>query len=294
MSPEQAKGKETDRTTDEMLTGRAVFEGETTGEILGGIFRAEPDWRRLPAQTPEGIRRLLGRCLEKERSLRLHDIADARIEIHHAQHEPHATAAARSAGSRRTLVALVSALLLISIVAAFALVRAFRPLPSSPEMRLEIATPPTADPVSLAISPDGQQIVFVATSEGANFEEHIGQFSPDGKWIAYQSNESGRHEIYVQSFPGPGGKTQVSTNGGAQVRWRRDGKKLFYIALDNRLMAVPHEYGYRRSRCTDYRHPELETSPTMRFTPGNSNAGLPNSCRVILAPWMSNGRSSLF
>ena len=72
-----------------------------------------------------------------------------------------------------------------------------------------------------------------------NFDERDGQFSPDGKWIAYQSNESGRFEIYVQPFPGPGGKVQVSTNGGAQVRWRRDGKELFYIALDDRLMAVP-------------------------------------------------------
>jgi len=57
--------------------------------------------------------------------------------------------------------------------------------------------------------------------------------------MAYQSNESGRYEIYVQPFPGPGGKEPVSTNGGAQVRWRRDGKELFYIALDSRLMAVP-------------------------------------------------------
>ena len=72
-----------------------------------------------------------------------------------------------------------------------------------------------------------------------NFEERDGQFSPDSNWVAYQSNESGRFEIYVQRFPGPGGKVQVSTNGGAQVRWRSDGKELFYIALDGMLMAVP-------------------------------------------------------
>jgi hypothetical protein len=71
------------------------------------------------------------------------------------------------------------------------------------------------------------------------FNEREGQFSPDGKWIAYQSDESGRFEIYVQPFTGPGGKSQISTDGGAQVRWRRDGKELFYIGLDNRLMAVP-------------------------------------------------------
>jgi Tol biopolymer transport system component len=72
-----------------------------------------------------------------------------------------------------------------------------------------------------------------------NFDEKDGQFSPDGKWIAYQSNETGRFEIYVQPFPSHGGKRQMTTNGGAQVRWRRDGKELFYIALDGRLMAVP-------------------------------------------------------
>jgi Tol biopolymer transport system component len=71
------------------------------------------------------------------------------------------------------------------------------------------------------------------------FEEQYGQFSPDGRWIAYQSDESGRTEVYVQPFPGPGSKLTVSTNGGSQVRWRRDGKELFYIALDGRLMAVP-------------------------------------------------------
>ncbi len=72
-----------------------------------------------------------------------------------------------------------------------------------------------------------------------NFDERDAQFSPDGKWIAYQSNESGRFEIYIQPFPGPGSKLQVSTNGGAQVRWGPNGKELFYIALDARLMAVP-------------------------------------------------------
>jgi Tol biopolymer transport system component len=70
------------------------------------------------------------------------------------------------------------------------------------------------------------------------FAESDGQFSPDGKWIAYQSNESGRPEIYIQPFPGPGGKQLVSTNGGVQVRWRRNGEELFYIAPDGRLMAV--------------------------------------------------------
>ena len=72
-----------------------------------------------------------------------------------------------------------------------------------------------------------------------NFEESLGQFSPDGRGVAYTSNESGRFEVYVQPFPGPGGKWQVSTGGGIAPRWRRSGKELFYIAPDGKLMAVP-------------------------------------------------------
>src|SRR5262245_34332807 len=70
------------------------------------------------------------------------------------------------------------------------------------------------------------------------FEELDGQFSPDGKWIANQSNESGRFEIYVQPFPGPGGKFQISSNGGLQVRWNKNGKDIFYVSLDSKTMAA--------------------------------------------------------
>ena len=98
-------------------------------------------------------------------------------------------------------------------------------------------TPPnmTTDIWALPMQGERKPFPVVAT----NFIERDGQFSPDGKWIAYQSDESGRFEIYIQPFPGPGGKSQISKNGGAQVRWRRDGKELFYIGLDGRLMAVP-------------------------------------------------------
>ena len=72
-----------------------------------------------------------------------------------------------------------------------------------------------------------------------SFDETQGQFSPDARWLAYTSNESGRDEIYVRPFPESGGKWQVSTAGGSQSRWRPDGKELFYVAADARLMAVP-------------------------------------------------------
>jgi Tol biopolymer transport system component/tRNA A-37 threonylcarbamoyl transferase component Bud32 len=66
-----------------------------------------------------------------------------------------------------------------------------------------------------------------------------GQFSPDGKWVAYASNETGKWEIYVTSFPKSGGKWQVSTGGGEQPRWRGDGKELFYLSSDRKMMAAP-------------------------------------------------------
>jgi Tol biopolymer transport system component/predicted Ser/Thr protein kinase len=68
------------------------------------------------------------------------------------------------------------------------------------------------------------------------------QFSPDGKWVAYESNETGRNEIYVSAFPGPAGKSQVSTDGGAEPRWNRNGRELFFRSA-NKLMAVDVETG---------------------------------------------------
>ena len=66
-----------------------------------------------------------------------------------------------------------------------------------------------------------------------------GQFSPDGKWVAYASNETGKWEIYVTSFPEPRGKWQVSVGGGEQPRWRGDGRELFYLSPNSKMMAVP-------------------------------------------------------
>src|SRR5499425_2544352 len=93
MSPEQAKGKVVDRRTDiwafgcvlyEMLTGRRLFGGETVSDTIAKILEREPDWRAIPSQTPEKIRELLRRCLEKDPRKRLRDIGDARIEIEDA------------------------------------------------------------------------------------------------------------------------------------------------------------------------------------------------------------------
>jgi eukaryotic-like serine/threonine-protein kinase len=75
---------------------------------------------------------------------------------------------------------------------------------------------------------------FLATP----FDENYGSFSPDGRWMAYVSNESGRPEVYATSFPSGEGKWQVSTNGGLFPRWRRDMKEIVYLSLDNKLMSA--------------------------------------------------------
>jgi Tol biopolymer transport system component len=89
---------------------------------------------------------------------------------------------------------------------------------------------------SLPLTGDRSPRVFVKSSA---FHARDGQFSPDGKWVAYQSDESGRNEIYVQPFPGPGERIQLSPGGGTQVRWGQRSAEVFYIAADQRLNAVP-------------------------------------------------------
>ena len=81
---------------------------------------------------------------------------------------------------------------------------------------------------------NGKPYPFLSTP----FSEQNGMFSPDGKWVAYQSNESGRFEIYVRPFPGPGGVWQISAGGGSFPRWRADCKELYYLDPGNQLMAA--------------------------------------------------------
>jgi serine/threonine protein kinase len=160
MSPEQAAGKPVDRRSDlwafgvvvlEMLTGRPVFTGETVSHVLASVLRSEPDWTALPPGTPASIRRLLRRCLEKDRKRRLADAADARLEIDEAL-APIGDASTvsmprqRAAWQRSLPWALTGALALTLILVLWA------PWRRTAEPRVSRATITTSGPATLTLN----------------------------------------------------------------------------------------------------------------------------------------------
>ena len=107
--------------------------------------------------------------------------------------------------------------------------------PDGTHLAVNSVNGPTGEDIEImALAPPGTLVKFAASQ--AN--EVAARFSPDGRWIAYQSDESGQQEIYVQAFPGPGGKWQVSKAGGTEAVWARSSKELFY-RVGRAMMSVP-------------------------------------------------------
>ncbi len=210
MSPEQARGKPVDKRTDiwafgcilyEMLTGRLAFAGDT----IGAILEREPAWDTLPPSTPPGIRQLLHRCLDKDLTRRLRDIGDARLEIDEvrsAKGDNNGEAGARS--GRRERIAWASALALVAVSAGVFGAQALRPAPIAAEVRLEINTPPSRA-ASLALSPDGLKIVYVAPSEG-------------------------RSQLWLRSLDSPSARPLAGTEGASGQFWSPDSRSIGFVA----------------------------------------------------------------
>ena len=125
-------------------------------------------------------------------------------------------------------------------------------------------------------------------------DESHGQFSPDSKWVAYTSDEPGRPEIFLQSFPTSDPKWQISHNGGDYARWSRDGKELFYVAPDGNLMALDIRFVAGR--------PALENPSVLFKMPGGPRVAFvadapydiaPNGRILALAPAAETAVSSL-
>ncbi len=262
MSPEQARGRAVDRSADiwawgcilfEMLAGRRAFDGADITEIIAAIVRGEPDWSRLPDDTPPGIRRLLRRCLEKSPQRRPADIRDARFALEDG-HVESPQVPARAIPSKRTERLAWTAALILCVAGAGAVAwRSGGRTPAAPrEIRAEITTPPSNELASLAISPDGEKLVFVAVSEGRPrlwlrsliTGEARALSGTDGSMFPFWSPDS--HSI---GFFADGRLYSIDVDGGALSAvarvpvpaggtWSREGVILFTIVPDGPILRV--------------------------------------------------------
>jgi serine/threonine protein kinase/Tol biopolymer transport system component len=225
MSPEQARGQLTNRSTDvwafgcvlyEMLAGRLAFPGETQSDVVASVLGREPNWHALPASAPKGILRLLRRCLAKDPRRRLHDIADARLELEEAL-APVVDGDSDShvAIKRGHLVWSALAAAVVGLVGWLAGTNwSATSLPRMPSvirstLLLPADTRLTLTSVgSVSISPDGARIVYAAQVQGVNrlFVRDLDQpdakelagtdgaigpfFSPDGQWVGFLAQGS--------------------------------------------------------------------------------------------------------
>ena len=213
MSPEQVRGLPVDKRTDiwafgavlyEMLTGRELFPGETMSDKLAAALKTEPDWNALPLETPLAIRRLLRRCLERDRKNRLQDIGDARLEIDEALGAQEDTRPLGTARVRRNVWIGIS---IASAVVAFGVARLLsrETQPTDSVTALSVLPPENAISVDrVSVSPDGRSLAFVAASKTSrpriylrsldaqtlrplNGTEYAGNpfWSPDGRFLAF-------------------------------------------------------------------------------------------------------------
>ena len=221
MSPEQVRGQQVDKRTDiwsfgcvmyEVLSGKKAFARETVADTLAAVIDVEPDWSSLPTRTPDIVHSLLRRCVQKDRNKRLHDVADARIEIEEGLREPESmppTAAPLSTTTSFGRWALLwGVAVLASVITGLSVWIATRPSPpySAQTIRLPgILEPPLAalDSLTFALSRDGSKLAYVGES-GQDRQLYLRRldrldatpipstggatspfFSPDGREVAF-------------------------------------------------------------------------------------------------------------
>jgi eukaryotic-like serine/threonine-protein kinase len=254
MAPEQTRGRPVDRRADiwafgcvlyEMLTGRAPFRGDDTSVMLAAILKDEPDFAKLPGDTPPAIRRLLRRCLEKDAKRRLNWIGDARFELDEAA--AGSRDAAPSGGNRRlpwlyAAGGIAAAAVVVWLAAAQ---RATPSIDAAPELTFRRLTELPGAETAPDISPDGRQIVYSSRASGQSDvyllrvggarainltgDSHVddGQatFSADGERIAFRSERDGGG-IFVMGATGE--SVRRVTTGGFDPAWSPDGHSIAY------------------------------------------------------------------
>ena len=223
MSPEQAKGKSCDKRADiwafgvvvyEMLTGRRLFAAEDVSETLAAVLTRTVDLTALPAATPPRVQRLLARCLDRDPRMRLRDIGEARVEIDKAiagasdgaaGSAPPTNPESRTTNPVRALAWIAVAALVILALAIPAALYFRRAAPERNLTRLELATPPTSDPISMALSSDGRQIAFVAASDAGS-------------------------KLWVRRFDQAAATALPGTDGARYPFWAPDGRAIGFFA----------------------------------------------------------------
>jgi serine/threonine-protein kinase len=268
MSPEQARGKPVDKRADiwafgctlfEMLSAKRPFGGSSSTDVLAAIIKEDVDWGLLPVDNPAPLGRLLRRCLTKDPRDRLHDVADARLELQaysrgdYPAFESTASESKRSSFSRLLPwgVAAVAVLVGFGIGVLLRPSRTFEP---GTVTNLQLGVQPAAaiaslaDKKAMAISPDGSTIVYLARDEDENWRLYQRSlddtsaspipggdkgyspfFSPDGKWIGFWNRGSSGDLMKVPVAGGPAALVYDRPLGPAKhgTSWGSDGNIVF-------------------------------------------------------------------
>jgi Tol biopolymer transport system component len=220
MSPEQASGKAADRRADiwsfgavlyEMLSGKQAFAGESVSDTLASVLKLEPDWSTLPADTPESIRRLIRRCLTKDRKQRLQAIGEARICIDEWLANPvGATEVPRETKARHKFWAVAAATLILGLLGVWAFAHFRHPAADERVYRFEINPP------------EGAQFVFGFNGGGISL-------SPDGRTAAYVTTSNGRTSLWIRPLDGTTAREVAGTEGAGFPFWSPDSKSIGFF-----------------------------------------------------------------
>jgi eukaryotic-like serine/threonine-protein kinase len=275
MAPEQTRGIGVDERADiwalgvviyEMLTGHRPFDGKTTSDTIAAVLTQDIQWGRLPLDTPDELRRLLRRCLQRDPTNRLHDAADARLIIADVESDPHTRWTARRPWGTRTPW-LVGAVVTVAIALAAALAargmftKGPRPDPWPQTVRFEIEPPPEVMSVpSVAVAADGRFAVYEALVDG-EFRFFIRRFdaiesqlvpgtegargpflSPDGEWIGFVRNG----KLFKVPTSGGDAVAVCDVQGGPGSTWAADGTIIFSRAWLSGLSIVSADGGRPR------------------------------------------------
>ncbi|HUM01070.1 MAG TPA: protein kinase, partial [Thermoanaerobaculia bacterium] len=257
MSPEQARGKTVDKRADvwafgcvlyEMLTGKRAFEGETVSDTLAAVLMKEPDWTALPAGTPAGVRRVLRKCLQRDAKLRLHDIADARLDLEELS-GPGATGSLpfeeRQAGPGPTLGRSAQTVSTRgsrkSLYLSWALAAAFAAAAGALALRARAPRSVPREPTAFAAS--------IPAGDGLAYDDvPVLALSRDGRRLVYAAERGGARRLFLRSLSELEARPIEGAGGARSPFFSPDGQWLGFFA-EGKLKKVQLTGGPAQTIC---------------------------------------------